>query len=89
MFAAVVVAAAAGKRPTGEAMKHRCGGEMMFAARHERQMRSDLLCLKESSCSAIESSLYAKKPIFRLVNWLLCLDYGIKVVVDMEEFSFL
>jgi len=68
MFVAAVVVAAAGKRPTGEAMKHRCGGEMMFAARHERQMRSDLLCLKESSCSAIESSLYAKKPIFRLVN---------------------
>jgi len=67
--AAVVVVAAVGKRPSGEAMKHRCGGEMMFAARHERQMRSDLLCLKESSCSAtIESSLYAKKPIFRLVN---------------------
>lgn len=38
--AAVVVVALVGTRPTGEAMKHRCGGQMF--ARHGRQRNSDL-----------------------------------------------
>ena len=38
--AAVVVVDLVGMRPTGEAMKHRCGGQMF--ARHGRQRNSDL-----------------------------------------------
>ena len=38
--AVVVVVALVGTRPTGEAMKHRCGGQMF--ARHGRQRNSDL-----------------------------------------------
>ena len=41
MTAAVVVVDLVGKRPTGEVMKHRCGGQMF--ARHGRQRNSDYL----------------------------------------------